>query len=135
MTRSVLVGDIGGTNVRLARAHLNADGHACVEQISILPGDDFDSFDEALLTYLGQMNGDRPDQALFAFAGPVRNGSVEMTNRDWVIDSHKLAAKTGLDRVRLVNDYAAMSRGVVELAAAHFRALRTVAQGDEAAPI
>ncbi|MEO0608161.1 MAG: glucokinase [Pseudomonadota bacterium] len=135
MAQSVLVGDIGGTNVRLARAHLNAQGQACVEQISILPGDDFETFDQALQTYLDKMNGDRPSQALFAFAGPVRNGAVEMTNRDWVIDSLKLAEKTGLERIRLVNDYAAMSRGVVELEPEHFRQLHTVADVDETAPI
>lgn len=135
MAQSVIVGDIGGTNVRLARAHLGADGHPHMDQISILPGDDFDTFDDALMAYLDKLNGDRPAHALFAFAGPVRNGAIEMTNRNWVIDSRKLAAKTGLERVRLVNDYAAMSRGVVELAPEHFRTLHAVEDVDTSAPI
>ena len=135
MSGCVLVGDIGGTNVRFACAHRGPSGRSRIEHISMLPGDDFDSFDEALIAYLDQLGSERPDEALFAFAGPVQNGMVEMTNRDWLIDSHKLATKTGLNRIRLVNDYAAMSRGVAELSGEHFRVLHEGRVLEETAPI
>lgn len=135
MSGAVLVGDIGGTNVRFACAHRGPSGAPKIDQISMYPGDDFASFDEALLTYLDQLKGDHPESALFAFAGPVENGAVEMTNRDWLIDSQKLVAKTGLDRVRLVNDYAAMSRGVAELSEEHFRVLHEGRVNDQNAPV
>ena len=76
MPDSVLVGDIGGTNVRFGRARLGFAGHPEVEDIAVLPGDDFGCFDDALNVYLGQLGNQRPDQALFAFAGPVRDGVV-----------------------------------------------------------
>ncbi len=135
MSVPVLVGDIGGTNVRFACAHRSVSGAPQIEHISMFPGDDFASFDDALMAYLDQLEGERPQRALFAFAGPVENGMVEMTNRDWLIDSQKLAAKTGLNRVRLVNDYAAMSRGVAELTSEHFRVLHPGRVKDEYAPV
>ena len=81
MPDSVLVGDIGGTNVRFGRARLGFAGHPEVEDIAVLPGDSFGSFDDALRVYLGQLGNNRPHQALFAFAGPVRDGVVRLTNR------------------------------------------------------
>ena len=57
-----------------------------------------------LHVYLGQLGNNRPHQALFAFAGPVRDGIVRLTNRDWTVNSREVAKKTGLERVRLVND-------------------------------
>ena len=135
MSRTVLVGDIGGTNVRFACAHMCAEAGARIEQVSKYPGDDFASFDDALIAYLDQLEGERPARALFAFAGPVENGTVEMTNRDWLIDSRELAKKTGLEDIRLVNDYAAMSRGVAELGDAHFRVLHEGKITDETAPV
>ena len=135
MSDTVIVGDIGGTNVRFACAHLDPSGQSTIEHISMLPGDDFKSFDDALMAYLDELGAERPDEALFAFAGPVQDGTVEMTNRDWLIDSHQLATKTGLNRIRLVNDYAAMSRGVAELSGQHFRVLHEGRVLDEAAPV
>ena len=41
MPDSVLVGDIGGTNVRFGRARLGFAGHPEVEDIAVLPGDSF----------------------------------------------------------------------------------------------
>ena len=114
MPDSVLVGDIGGTNVRFGRARLGFAGHPEAEDITVLPGDDFGSFDDALHVYLGQLGNNRPHQALFAFAGPVRDGVVRLTNRDWTVNSREIAKKTGLERVRLVNDYAAMARSIPE---------------------
>ena len=135
MSRTVLVGDIGGTNVRFACAHMCAETGARIEQVSKYPGDNIASFDDALIAYLDQLEGERPARALFAFAGPVENGTVEMTNRDWLIDSRELAKKTGLEGIRLVNDYAAMSRGVAELGDAHFRVLHEGKITDETAPV
>lgn len=135
MTGTVLVGDIGGTNVRFGRAHLNGSGHPKVEDIEILPGDDFNTFDDALEAYLDQLGQKRPDQALFAFAGPVKDGNVQLTNRDWRVNSGKLANKTGLERVRLVNDYAAMARSIPELGPESFRVLHEGRMPQERAPI
>nr|WP_070959065.1 glucokinase [Hyphomonas sp. Mor2] len=135
MPDTVLVGDIGGTNVRFGRARLGFAGHPEVDDIAVMPGDSFQTFHDALSVYLGQLGNKRPQQALFAFAGPVRDGVVRLTNRDWVVDSHALAEKTGLERIRLVNDYAAMARSIPELGDDSFRLLHDGRTPDERSPI
>ncbi len=135
MPDSVLVGDIGGTNVRFGRARLGFAGHPEVEDIAIMPGDKFQTFDDALSVYLGQLGNNRPDRALFAFAGPVRDGIVQLTNRNWTVNSRDLAQKTGLERIRLVNDYAAMARSIPELNDESFRLIHEGRVPDQRAPI
>ena len=135
MPDSVLVGDIGGTNVRFARARLGFAGHPEIEDVAVLPGDDFDTFDTALSQYLSGFGQHRPRQALFAFAGPVKDGVVRLTNRDWTIDSHQVARSLGFERVRLVNDYAAMARAIPELPESCFKVLNEGQVPIERAPI
>lgn len=135
MPDTVLVGDIGGTNVRFGRARLGFAGHPEVDDVAIMPGDGFANFHEALNVYLGQLGNKRPQQALFAFAGPVRDGVVRLTNRDWIVDSHELERQTGLERIRLVNDYAAMARSIPELGDESFRLLHDGRVPDERSPI
>ena len=135
MPDTVLVGDIGGTNVRFGRARLGFAGHPEVGDIAVMPGDNFRSFEDALNVYLGQLGQNRPQQALFAFAGPVRDGVVRLTNRNWSVNSQDLAKATGLDRIRLVNDYAAMARSIPELGDESFRVLHKGRVPDERSPI
>jgi glucokinase len=135
MPDTVLVGDIGGTNVRFARARLGFAGHPEVEDVSVMPGADFCCFDDALKTYLGHIGNNRPQRALFAFAGPVRDGVVTLTNRDWTVNSRTLAAKLGFEGIRLVNDYAAMARAIPELPDNCFRLLHDGRVPDERSPI
>lgn len=135
MPDSVLVGDIGGTNVRFGRARLGFAGHPEVEDIAIMPGDNFCCFDDALKSYLSQLGNNPPACALFAFAGPVRDGVVRLTNRDWTVNSRELARDVGMDKIRLVNDYAAMARSIPELGDESFRLLHDGRTPDERAPI
>lgn len=136
MAEPVLVGDIGGTNVRFALARRGFAGHCAVSDVSVMPGDEFKTFDEALSAYICDLGTQPPPQALIALAGPVNEGRVELTNRDWVIDARRLEAGTGLRHVRLVNDYAAMARAIPELPESDFRLLQAGAPDeDERDPI
>lgn len=124
MADPVLVGDIGGTNVRFALARRGFAGHCVVSDISIMPGDDFETFDDALNAYIASLGEPAPPKALIALAGPVDEGHVKLTNRDWIVDARRLEKNTGLSRVRLVNDYAAMARSIPELPESDFRLLQ-----------
>lgn len=135
MVEHVLVGDIGGTNVRFARARLGFAGHPEVSDISIMAGDAFPDFNAALSAYLSDLGNHRPMHALFAFAGPVSDGVVRLTNRDWTIDRRQVERKLGFERVRLVNDYAAMARSIPELPDSCFRVLNEGVVPDERRPI
>lgn len=103
-----LVVDLGGTNVRFALV----DGpEAALHDIEKYSGDDYDSFDAALKTYL-QKVGVRPRALAVAVAGPIEDGdTITVTNRDhWVISASHLARRHDLDRVVLLNDFEAMVR-------------------------
>ncbi len=135
MPDRVLVGDIGGTNVRLGCARLGFAGHPEVEDIAIMPGDDFPDLGAAVRQYIGTLGNARPRRALFAIAGPVQDGAVQMTNRDWRIDARSLASRLGFDGVRLVNDYAAMARAIPELPEGDFKVFNEGSVPAERAPV
>ena len=54
----LLVGDVGGTNVRFAMAR-RVGGRFQIEAFEKLKGDDFNSFDDALASYL-EKTGQKP---------------------------------------------------------------------------
>ncbi len=123
MSEQILVGDVGGTKVRLALAK-RAEGRITLDSVAVMQGDDFDRFEHAIVDYLTDHQA-RPDVALFALAGPVAaDGSLKMTNRDWpVIQPRALADDVGLRSVRLVNDFAAMARAIPEAPAESFETI------------
>jgi glucokinase len=108
----VLVGDVGGTNVRFAIARRQG-GKIVAESFEKLAGADFDKFDDALSAYLDKTNA-RVDRACFAMAGPVQHGEVTLTNRGWHVSETQLQTRFGFEDVRLINDFTAMARSVPE---------------------
>lgn len=113
MDGPVLVGDVGGTNVRFAWA-VRRGGAFRMERFEVLQGKDFPTFEEALQRYLDQ-SGVRPALACFAMAGPVKDGVGRLTNRDWLISGETIAARFGIADVMVINDFLAMARSVPEL--------------------
>lgn len=51
-------------------------------------------------------------EARFAVAGPVVDGTAQLTNLPWRYDAAEIAAETALDRVLLVNDFAAVAQAL-----------------------
>lgn len=135
MSAPVLVGDVGGTRSRFALARRGEDGWITLDRFEALRNDDFPSFDRALSHYLGETGAD-PERGLFALAGPVRgDGSIQLTNRDWpIVRPAELETRCGLGEVRLVNDFAAMSRAIPELQPGDFVTIRE-GEADPSAPI
>ncbi|MBI1340677.1 glucokinase [bacterium] len=115
MTRSdaIIVGDIGGTNVRLAIAH-RIDGRIGIGDVWSGRVADFPAFEDALAVGLAD-TGVRPDGAAFGLAGPVEGSRVHLLHSGWTVDGSVLAARFGFRRVELANDFAAMARSAPEL--------------------
>ena len=132
MEASLLVGDVGGTNVRFALA-VRRGGVWRIERFEVLSGKDFPTFEEALRTYLAN-TGVRASHACFAIAGPVRNGEGRLTNRGWLVSAQAIASRFGIQDVLVINDFLAMARSVPELGA---EAFETIFEGTpvETAPI
>lgn len=112
----ILVGDIGGTNTRLALYEQSVAGLA-LRQRKDFRNDDHAGLDTLLDAFLA----DRPrlQGACFGVAGLVIDGACHLTNRDWLIEETTLARRLGIP-VRLVNDVAAIASGVVHLSGSGF---------------
>ena len=80
---TILCGDIGGTNARLALMRGGVMGD--VANLAVADHPDLVSAIRAFL-------GDRPDLdgALMAVAGPVTEGRCVLTNSGWVVDAAEL---------------------------------------------
>ncbi len=132
-TDQILVGDVGGTNVRLGLAHRRTDGTLVVEHIQKLPGDDFDNLSAAIAKYIKTLDT-LPTTAALALAGPTERGCITLTNRAWTVCQDDLAKTFGFNTVRLYNDFSAMARAVPECSVDDFRVLNR-AQATPDAPI
>lgn len=105
----VLTGDIGGTNTRLALADV-AINRVRLREVQRFRNDEAASLSQLLRAFLDGKT--RPQAACLAVAGPTDGQRVRLTNLDWVIDSEAISAETGIPKVRLVNDFAAVGHGL-----------------------
>lgn len=102
---AMLLADVGGTNARLAIAR---NGVIDAASITRYRGDDYDSFDRVVQTYLTEQDNPRLTAVCVAVAGPVSGGEARLTNRDWGFSEERLARLTDADNVRLINDLTAL---------------------------
>jgi glucokinase len=100
----LLVGDIGGTNVRFALADAKTPGYSNVTSYECV---DFASADEAIETYLKQTGAPSPEVICMAAAGPVVDGHVLFTNNHWSMDAGELESDFEGAQVHLLNDFEA----------------------------
>lgn len=110
---AILVGDVGGTNVRLAMAHA-ADGRVTLSEIWKRPGADFATFNDALDAFLVE-TGARPAGAALGLAGVVENDQVELLNRGWTVGLADIRTRINGGRLVAANDFIAMARAAPEL--------------------
>jgi glucokinase len=122
----VLAGDIGGTNARLALFEVEparAGGRPALTPLfeRTTPSKSQPSLDEIAEAFLraaeaetkGRVGkGKGIDGACLGIAGPIENNRCHATNLPWVVDGRALAARLGIARVTLVNDFSAAALGV-----------------------
>ena len=107
---AVLLADIGGTNARFALRR--AEG--TVEPLASLRVADHADPAAAILAALDGRPA--PDAAVLAVAAPVHRAPVRLTNAGWTFDADRIGASTGIDRVELVNDFAAQAWAIGQFA-------------------
>ena len=109
-TRERLVADIGGTHARFALC--GPDGKLRAEewlQVADHPG-----LVEAAQAYLA---GRKVTDAVFAVATPVASDWVHLTNAPWGFSVRATQDALGLERLAVINDFAAQALAVPRLAA------------------
>jgi glucokinase len=110
-----LVADIGGTNARFA---MIAPGGGDIVSPIILRCADYPGVADAARAYLAQTAPRRkPRLGAIDVAGPVIGGVGELTNHPWRIEAEAVRRDLALDRLELVNDFAALAHAVPRLGA------------------
>jgi glucokinase len=114
----VIVGDIGGTNTRVALADGAVVRHASVAKFRNADHADLES---VLRHYLDDQGLAMVDGVCVAAAGPVAGGVATMTNIDWTITGPNLATATGAAQVAILNDLQAQGQALGHIAVANLR--------------
>lgn len=109
----LLVGDIGGTKTALAILSPQSGPRDPLKEAT-LPSADYASLEALAEEFLGQ-SGLEVTDAVFAVAGPVVEGRVEVTNLPWVIEAQQVREALGLSSVALLNDLEAIALAVPHL--------------------
>lgn len=108
-----LVSDVGGSNVRFARAHQQ---HALGERRSY-PLRTYASFYDALSAFLDETKGAAGcASAAIGVAGPIEGDIVKVTNAPWTIAAGEVSELLGGAPTRLVNDLQAVALALPHLA-------------------
>lgn len=102
---SLLVADIGGTNVRFGVA---ADATAPLEHVRIMTCAPYPTFADAISDFLAPL--DMTIRYLsVAVAGPVNDDKVDVTNNHWVFDKSAVMQQLGVDGILVINDFTAQA--------------------------
>jgi glucokinase len=114
MTKSelALVGDIGATNSRFAL--ILPDG--TMTRARVFASVDFTDIGDAIIDYLaGEETPNRPTHGVLAIAAAMVGDRVTMTNHPWSFSIDALRRRLGLNRLRVINDFAANALSIPNL--------------------
>ncbi|CAN5472797.1 glucokinase [soil metagenome] len=107
-----LVGDVGGTNVRLA---WKASAASPFSDVAVYEGDKHPSLQSVMELYLREHPHGKPSWCAIGIANPIVGDHVQMTNRDWSFSISALQQAIGLDRLLVINDFAALAMSLPSL--------------------
>ncbi len=116
---AVVLGDVGGTNVRFAVFR-----NGIVGPIAHMSVADYPQFADALAAFLtDQAYRSSIRRALFGVAGVVANGHCALTNNPWIVAADELRSRFGFSEVHIVNDFEAVAWSLPDLTDSDLRAI------------
>lgn len=130
--RTLLVGDVGGTNARFALAHM-VEGEPVLENHQGFPAETYPTFLEGVRAFLDGCEA-KPTGGVLAVAGPVTDGEIDLTNSSWRVSEAELQT-LGLQPVRLINDFEALAWGAPVVPEEMLASLGGPAKGEPQAAI
>ncbi len=110
LKKTLLIGDIGGTNARFALATKSGFSDSLTLRCA-----DFASADDAIRHYLREVSAGTPTVICLAAAGPVVDNKVRITNNHWTLDADQIAKEFGIKKLRLMNDFEAAAQSILHL--------------------
>jgi glucokinase len=109
-----MIGDIGATNARFALVQENGKTTA----VRVYAVSDYGSLSCAIKAYLADESpATQPLQAVLAVASPVTGDEVTLTNHPWTFSIEALRQRLGLERLQVINDFAAIAVAIPHLRA------------------
>lgn len=110
MITYALVGDVGGTNARLALCEVET---GAISQAKTFSTSDYDSLEAVIRHYLDEQQDIK--HGCIAIACPVTDDWVEMTNHDWAFSTREMKQNLALERLEIINDFTAVSMAIPAL--------------------
>ncbi|MCV2356342.1 glucokinase [Paucibacter sp. B2R-40] len=115
-----LLGDVGGSNVRLA---WQREAGAAIERVQVMPCADYPNLTACIQNYLSGIKHAglaAPRRAALGVATPVLQDQISLTNRDWAFSARQMLGDLGLQRLVVMNDFTALALAIPALPQADF---------------
>lgn len=109
MEEMILIGDIGGTNSRIALCKKTKPVVLLEEKK--YPSKSYQDFNLIIKEYLKEKQVEI-HTACFGIAGPVKDGKCKTTNLPWEVDSQQIARSNRIQKVSIINDLEANAWGI-----------------------
>lgn len=126
----LIAGDIGGTKTTLQLVEV-AEGKATLNTLyqASYPSQEFRDLVPIVQQFFVEAKQELserylPETACFAIAGLVVNQTSHSTNLSWFLDAQRLERELEMSSVSLINDFAAVSYGVLGLEASDLETLQ-----------
>ncbi len=130
--KTLLVGDVGGTNARFALARM-VDGATVLDHHESFPAEKYPTFLGGVKAFIDGCET-KPTGGVIAVAGPVEDGAIDLTNSPWAVSETELQT-LGLNPVKLINDFEALAWGAPVVPEANLEKLGGPDAGDPHATI
>ena len=98
----IILGDIGGTNCRLANCETMTGR---ITDITVIPVKELGSLEEAIRQFMKLNPSNRYTTASISIANPVNSDRVTMTNAHWDFSIEQTKINSGLDQLVMLNDW------------------------------
>ncbi len=115
-----LVGDVGGTSARFGWVEAAGAG---VTRLASYRCDAHSGLEAVITHYLADQALPAPPAGAIGIATPVTGDRVAMTNRDWSFSTRALQQQLGLQRLVVLNDFAALALALPDLLPAELHAV------------
>lgn len=115
MTKFALVGDVGGTNARLALCNLET---GAIERAKTYSGLDYPTLEAVVRVYLTEHDA-TVTEGCIAIACPITGDWVAMTNHTWAFSTEEMRNNLGFDHLEIINDFTAVSMAIPMLKKEH----------------
>lgn len=107
-SKFALVGDVGGTNARLALCELKT---GLISHTKTFSTSSYKNLETVINFYLNKQKEKIQDSSI-AIACPVTNNWIEMTNHNWAFSITQMKTTLKLRNLEVINDFTAVSMAI-----------------------